>query len=166
MTRTIDLITNRKCTLIEAQRLVNGWHALGHTVVFTNGCFDVIHEGHIHSLLEAAKQGDHLIVGLNSDASIKRLKGDHRPINNESARSTVLSALIMVDIVILFEEDTPINLIKAFKPNVLVKGGDYTLDSIVGAKEVQMHGGRVFTHSLLEGRSTTNIINKISQQKS
>ena len=112
------------------------------TIAFTNGVFDIIHQGHIASLSQAATEADFLIVAINSDASTKRLKGPQRPVNSEQARATVMASLLMVDGVIIFEEDTPLELINALKPDVLVKGGDYTLDQIVGAKEVMENGGR------------------------
>lgn len=137
---------------------------MGKTIAFTNGCFDILHEGHIYSLSEAAKQADFLIVGLNADTSVKRLKGEGRPVNNEKARALVLASLIMVDAVTLFEEDTPLELIKAILPDVLVKGGDYTADQIAGAKEVIAAGGRVEIIPLVQGVSTTGIIEKLRGQ--
>ncbi len=132
----------------------------GYTIAFTNGVFDILHPGHIFSLSAAAKEADYLVVGLNADASVKRLKGDSRPVNNQDARSVLLAALVMVDAVVLFEEDTPLELIKALKPDVLVKGGDYTIDQVVGAKEVIENGGKVIINPILEGFSTTAIIEK------
>lgn len=137
------------------------WDLLGKKIVFTNGVFDILHHGHIRILSEAATFADILIVGLNSDASVKRLKGDSRPVNGEASRALILSALVMVDAVIVFEEDTPWELINFIKPNVLVKGGDYTLDTIVGAKEIIGNGGEVKIIPLQEGFSTTGIINKM-----
>ena len=137
------------------------WDLLGKKIVFTNGVFDILHEGHIKILSEAATYADILIVGVNSDASVKRLKGDSRPLNAEGSRALVLAALLMVDAVIIFEEDTPLELIKFIKPNVLVKGGDYTLDTIVGAKEVLANNGEVKIIPLEEGFSTTGIISKM-----
>lgn len=137
------------------------WDLLGKKIVFTNGVFDILHEGHIKILSEAATYADILIVGVNSDASVKRLKGDSRPVNGETSRTLVLSALLMVDAVIIFEEDTPFELIKLIRPHVLVKGGDYTLDTIVGAKEVLENNGEVKIIPLEEGFSTTGIINKM-----
>lgn len=139
------------------------WNLLGKKTVFTNGVFDILHQGHIHLLSEAATYADILIVGVNSDVSVKRLKGDSRPVNSETSRALVLAALIMVDAVIIFEEDTPLELIKFIKPAVLVKGGDYTLDTIVGAKEVIANGGEVQIIPLEEGFSTTGIINKMKK---
>lgn len=134
----------------------------GKTVVFTNGCFDIIHSGHTQYLAKARQMGDCLFLGLNSDASVKRLKGEERPINNQDDRAIVLDALKAVDYVVLFEEDTPFNLIKQILPNLLVKGGDYKAEDIVGYDIVTQHGGDVVTISFVEGKSTTNIINKIN----
>src|SRR5258708_11765924 len=137
------------------------WRLLGKTVAFTNGCFDILHQGHIASLSDAAREADFLVVGLNSDASTRRLKGEHRPINNQEARAAVLASLLMVDGVVIFGEDTPLELIKAVQPDVLVKGGDYTLEQIVGAKEVMAAGGRVVINPIVPGFSTTGLIEKI-----
>jgi len=130
------------------------------TIAFTNGVFDILHPGHIFSLSQAAQEADYLIVGLNSDDSVKRLKGKDRPINNQESRSLILAALLMVDAVVIFEEDTPLELINAVRPDVLVKGGDYTIEQIVGAREVVASGGRVVINPLVQGYSTTEIINK------
>ena len=133
----------------------------GTTISFTNGVFDILHTGHIASLSQAAAEASFLIVGLNSDASVKRLKGNERPINNQHARALVLASLIIVDAVVIFDEDTPLDLITAILPDVLVKGGDYTIEQIVGAKEVLANGGRVVINEMVEGFSTTGIIDKI-----
>lgn len=130
-------------------------------IVFTNGCFDILHIGHIRYLQEAAKLGDILIIGLNSDASVKRLKGQDRPINSEDDRAEMLSALGFVDYVALFEEDTPLELIKLVQPDVLVKGGDYAPEDVVGKSEVEKRGGCVVIVPLVEGKSTTGIIKRI-----
>jgi D-glycero-beta-D-manno-heptose 1-phosphate adenylyltransferase len=143
------------------QHQLSRWRLLGKTVAFTNGCFDILHQGHIASLSDAAREADFLVVGLNSDASTRRLKGESRPINDQHARATVMASLLMVDAVILFEEDTPLDLINATHPDVLVKGGDYTLEQIVGAKEVIEAGGRVVINPIVPGFSTTGIIEKI-----
>lgn len=130
-------------------------------VVFTNGVFDLLHPGHVDVLLGARREGDVLVVGLNSDASVKRLKGPTRPVRNEAERSYVLAALGMVDRVVLFEQDTPLELILRLRPDVLVKGGDYSVDTIVGAREVQAWGGRVAVIPLTPGQSTTSIIERL-----
>ncbi len=145
----------------ELQRQLKRWNLLGNKIVFTNGVFDILHPGHIKILSDAAALGDILIVGLNSDASVKRLKGESRPVNDEASRALLLTALVMVDAVVLFEEDTPIELIKMVLPDVLVKGGDYTVETIVGAKEVIANNGQVKIIPLEEGFSTTGIINKM-----
>lgn len=138
------------------------WRLTGKKVAFTNGVFDILHRGHISSLSQAAAEADYLVVGLNSDASTKRLKGDSRPVNDEQARATVMAALLMVDAVVLFEEDTPLELIKAVMPDVIVKGGDYTEEQIVGAREVKANGGRVVINPIVAGYSTTGLIGKIN----
>jgi len=137
------------------------WRLLGRTIAFTNGCFDILHAGHIASFTEAAGHADYLVVGLNADASIKGLKGEHRPVNPETARAAVLAALTMIDAVVIFREPTPIELIKALRPDVLVKGGDYTVDQIAGAREVMEWGGRVVINPIVPGFSTTSIIEKL-----
>jgi len=134
---------------------------MGRSIVFTNGVFDILHPGHIFSLSQAAKEADFLIVGLNSDESVKRLKGQQRPINHQDSRALLLASLLMVDVVVIFEEDTPLQLINTIKPDVLVKGGDYTIEQIVGAKEVIEQGGRVVINPLVDGYSTTTIIEKL-----
>lgn len=129
-------------------------------LVFTNGCFDLLHVGHVRYLQEARKLGDALFVGVNTDASVKRLKGPERPLQNENDRAEILAALGCVDYVCLFTEDTPEALIHAVKPRVLVKGGDWRIDQIVGADFVQSLGGQVFSLNFIEGRSTTRLIEK------
>lgn len=142
---------------------VGQWRVLGRKVSFTNGVFDILHRGHISSLSEAAVEADYLIVGVNSDASVKRLKGEERPVYDQDSRAFVLASLLMVDAVIIFEEDTPLELINAILPDVLVKGGDYTLDQIVGAREVMAAGGRVVINKIVPGFSTTAAIEKIER---
>lgn len=137
------------------------WRLTCKTIAFTNGVFDILHQGHIFSLSQAAKEADILIIGLNADASVKRLKGDSRPVNNQESRALLLASLQIVDAVVLFEEDTPLQLISSVVPDVLVKGGDYTLEQIAGAKEVIAAGGRVLINPILEGFSTTGIIDQI-----
>lgn len=138
----------------------------GQKIVFTNGVFDILHTGHVDYLSKARDLGHFLVLGLNTDASVKRLnKGPERPINNENARATVLGALECVDAIVLFDEDTPYDLIKAIQPDVLVKGSDYTIENIVGYDIVKAKGGEVITIDLSQGFSTTNIIRKISEGK-
>ena len=153
-----DLIPERIFTKEQIMHKVAAWRLMNKTVAFTNGVFDILHRGHIYSLSEAAKEADLLMVGLNADASVKRLKGEGRPVNDQRSRSHILASLIMIDAVVLFEEDTPLELIKAIMPDVLVKGGDYTIEQIAGAKEVMAKGGRVVINPILEGFSTTKII--------
>ena len=132
--------------------------------VFTNGCFDILHIGHVRYLKESAKFGDILIVGLNSDLSVKRLKGETRPINNESDRAELLSELSFVDYIVIFEENTPENLLDEIKPDIYTKGADYTLETLPEAKVVMKNGGHVEFINLVAGKSTTNVIKKIEQK--
>ena len=159
--RTVSAIAKKIITREKLARMASTWKMLGKTVAFTNGCFDILHEGHIFSLSQAAKEADILVVGVNSDASVKRLKGESRPINNENSGSLVLASLVITDYIVVFEEDTPFELITAFLPNVIVKGGDYTVEQIVGAKEVIANGGKVVINPIVEGFSTTGIIEKM-----
>lgn len=144
-----------------AQKTVENWQKNGETVVFTNGCFDILHYGHLHYLAEAADLGNRLIIGLNATNSVKRLKGEHRPINDDLTRQFTLASLAFVDLVVVFEEDTPFELIKTLLPNILVKGGDYEVHQIVGANIVIENGGKVETLPFVSGYSTTNIEAKI-----
>ena len=137
------------------------WRLLGKTIAFTNGVFDILHPGHIFSLSQAAAEAEMLIVGLNSDKSVKRLKGESRPVNIQDTRAIMMSSLQIVDAVVLFEEDTPLELIKSIMPDVLVKGGDYTIEQVVGAREVMAAGGRVVINPLKEGYSTTSFIEQL-----
>jgi D-beta-D-heptose 7-phosphate kinase/D-beta-D-heptose 1-phosphate adenosyltransferase len=155
-----DLIPQKIYSRTEIVKKVAQWRLLEKKIAFTNGVFDILHKGHIYSLSQAAKEADYLIVGLNSDSSVKRLKGDSRPVNDQESRALLLASLIMVDAVVIFEEDTPLELIKSFMPDVLVKGGDYSIDQIAGAKEVSANGGQVIINPLLDGFSTSAIINK------
>lgn len=159
-----DSLKERIITVSGLKQEIKRLRLKSKSIVFTNGVFDILHEGHIAVLTEAASFGDILIVGVNSDSSVKRLKGDSRPINNENSRAIIIASLIMVDLVVIFDEETPIELIKMIKPDVLVKGGDYTLETMVGAKEVLDNGGRVEFIPLREGFSTTNIIRMISSK--
>ena len=133
----------------------------GKKIVFSNGCFDILHRGHVEYLSKAAAFGDVMVIGLNTDASVRRLKGPSRPVNDEKARAFVLAGLECVTAVVLFDEDTPYNLIKTVQPDVLVKGSDYKPEDIVGYDVVTAKGGKVVTVDLVEGFSTTGIINKM-----
>lgn len=143
-------------------RMVNVWRLKSDRIVFTNGVFDILHRGHVEYLEEAAALGDRLVIGLNSDSSVQRLgKGPDRPLNDEGSRALVLTALRCVDAVIIFEEDTPLELITAVKPDVLVKGGDWKAAQIVGSELVQKYGGEVRSLKLVEGFSTTRLVDRI-----
>jgi D-beta-D-heptose 7-phosphate kinase/D-beta-D-heptose 1-phosphate adenosyltransferase len=149
----------------DLQKTIQGWHKQNKVVVFTNGCFDILHRGHVEYLNAAKQIGDVLILGLNSDASVSKLKGPDRPVVAEDDRAFILSQLISVDAVVIFDEDTPIPLLELLKPDILVKGGDYTIDGVVGREVVEGYGGKVVTLSLIEGRSTTDLIGKIQTNK-
>ncbi len=157
MEQTADKIL----TLEEARTAVTRWHDEGKKVVFTNGCFDIVHLGHIDYLEKARALGDKLILGLNTDASVSRLKGPQRPVVNEAARARLMAALSFVDTVILFDEPTPLQLIEAVGPDILVKGDDYSVENIVGADFVIANGGEVKTIPLVKGYSTSSLIEKI-----
>jgi D-beta-D-heptose 7-phosphate kinase/D-beta-D-heptose 1-phosphate adenosyltransferase len=147
-------------TLESVLSLAQAWREQGARIAFTNGCFDLLHPGHVSLLDQAKRSADRLIVGLNADDSIRRLKGPDRPIQNEIARAMVLSSLKFVDAVVIFSEDTPIDLIYALEPDVLVKGADYTLERVVGADFVKSRGGSVVLADLMEGHSTTNMVRR------
>jgi rfaE bifunctional protein nucleotidyltransferase chain/domain len=147
----------------ELNSLVIALKAGGGKIVFTNGVFDIIHRGHVEYLIDAKSHGDVLIVGVNSDSSVKSIKGDSRPVNNENDRAFVLLNLKPVDYVVIFEEDTPINLIKSIRPNVLVKGGDWKVKDIAGSDIVLSDGGQVFSLKFINNYSTTAIIKKINE---
>jgi len=159
--KAVDAINQKIFTLKPLCNQVYAWKMKGKTVAFTNGCFDILHEGHIFSLTQAALTADYLVVGLNSDVSTRALKGPERPVNQEQSRALLLASLAMVDAVIIFDQPTPLELITAIQPDVLVKGGDYTLEQIVGAKEVIAAGGNVVINPLVAGFSTTGLIARI-----
>jgi len=140
---------------------VISWKENGHKIVFTNGCFDIMHKGHIEVLSKSSDLGDKLIIGLNSDSSVQKLKGNSRPIIDENSRAIALAALSFVDAIVLFSEETPINLISTLNPDILAKGGDYEIRTIVGHEIVQKNGGEVILIPFVDGFSSTNIINKI-----
>ncbi len=144
-----------------AKAMVERWQAAGEKVVFTNGCFDILHAGHADYLARARDLGDRLVIGLNTDASVSRLKGENRPVQDENARAVLLASFSFTDAVVLFDEDTPHNLISHLVPDILVKGSDYSLEEIVGADIVLQNGGKVETLDFVEGYSTSKIIDKI-----
>jgi D-glycero-beta-D-manno-heptose 1-phosphate adenylyltransferase len=157
-------IDDIKAKIYERQDLVNQvskWRKDNLKIVFTNGCFDLLHRGHVDYLSRAADKGDVLIVAVNSDASVSKLKGPRRPIQDESSRLWVLSSLACISAVIVFGEDTPMELIQLLKPDILVKGGDYTVKTVVGAREVQQNGGKVEIIPFLEGYSTSRLEDKM-----
>ncbi|MEP7277020.1 MAG: D-glycero-beta-D-manno-heptose 1-phosphate adenylyltransferase [Bacteroidota bacterium] len=156
-----DIIPQKIYTLKDLLSETGRWKFMQKQIAFTNGCFDILHAGHIFSLSQAAREGDKLVVGVNSDASTRRLKGPARPINSEHSRALLIASLVMVDAVVIFEEDTPLEIIKAIMPDTLVKGGDYAVEQVVGAKEVIENGGRVIINPIVAGFSTTGIIDKI-----
>ncbi|MGN6540761.1 MAG: D-glycero-beta-D-manno-heptose 1-phosphate adenylyltransferase [Ginsengibacter sp.] len=157
-----DTLNQRIFTVEDIKQEVIRIRLKSKTIAFTNGVFDILHQGHIAVLSEAASFADVLIVGVNSDASVKKLKGEGRPVNNEYSRALIIASLIMVDAVVIFNEETPLELIKIIKPDVLIKGGDYTMETMVGSKEVLENGGRIEIIPIKEGFSTTGIIRRIS----
>ena len=155
-----DFMLQKYLSAQNLQRTLFLWRFRNNKIIFTNGCFDLLHDGHLTLLAQAKDLGGKLIVGVNSDASVKRLKGDSRPIKSETSRILQLAALQAVDGVILFKDDTPLNLINEIKPDILVKGGDYKIETIIGAKEVLAYGGKVEVINLIDGFSTTKLIQK------
>ena len=155
---TYEQIIKKTITLDQITGLFSPTFRNENKIVFTNGCFDLLHRGHIYYLSRAREMGNLLVVGLNSDASVSLLKGSGRPVNKQEARAEVLGALAFVDYIIVFEEETPLNLITRLEPHILVKGGDYIVEDIVGYKEVSSRGGKVITIPLLEGYSSSSII--------
>lgn len=158
---TLTAIKNKLLSHKDLEAKLRAWRSAQKTIVFTNGCFDILHRGHVEYLAQAADLGDVLVVGLNTDASVKRLKGESRPVNDEQSRALLLSALQFVDAVVLFDDDTPYELIKQVQPDVLVKGNDYKPEEIVGYDIVTARGGKILTINLVEGFSTTNIIKRM-----
>ena len=159
----LQWIQNKMRERDQLLRQCNIWRSFGKKIVFTNGCFDILHYGHLHLVAAAANLGNVLVVGINSDASVKRLKGEDRPINHEQERMFQVASLLCTDAVCLFEEDTPEELIKTIRPDVLVKGGDYTIENIVGADFVQSYGGTVSIIPFVEGYSTSATIASIKK---
>lgn len=158
---TFSNIESKIQTWEQLSGTLDRWRAAGDKIVFTNGCFDLLHYGHLHYLSQARDLGQRLVVGLNSADSVRRLKGPARPINDELTRTHLLAALAVVDAVVVFEDDTPLELIKIVRPDVLVKGGDWRPDQIVGSDVVLANGGEVRSLPFVEGYSTTNIEQKI-----
>lgn len=161
--KNLELIQSKIFEGEEIERLLAIWRFKNHKVVFTNGCFDILHLGHIDYLAKAKDQGDVLIIGLNTDESVRRIKGPQRPLNDQQARSLILASLRFVDAIVLFDEDTPYELIKKVQPDILVKGSDYKAEDIVGYDIVKAKGGEIRTLELVEGYSTTRIIEKIKK---
>ncbi len=159
----LDKVLYKIVTLDEAQKIVADWKTQGEKIVFTNGCFDIIHKGHVFYLAQARELGTKLILGLNTDESIKRLKGPERPIKELESRALTIASFEFIDLVIPFGEDTPLQLISTLLPDVLVKGSDYEIKNIVGAKEVLANGGEVKTIDFVDGFSTTNYSKKLKK---
>ena len=155
-----DKIESKLFQLNDLLKRIEFWRRLGDKIVFTNGCFDIVHQGHAHLLASCSEMGERLIIGLNSDSSVKRLKGKDRPVNDEQSRAVVLAAMQFTDAIIIFEEDTPETLIHAIKPDILVKGGDWKPDEIVGSAFVKSYGGQIKVVPYLNGFSTTGIIQR------
>jgi len=154
-------IRSKIYNITDLQEKIHYWRSLNKKIVFTNGCFDILHRGHVEYLNKSKELGDILIVGLNSDDSVKSIKGPNRPINDQESRSIVLASLFFVDAVIYFKEDTPLNLIGSINPDILVKGKDYKEEDIIGYDIVKSNGGKIITIDLVEGYSTSNIIGKL-----
>lgn len=162
----LDQLENKIVSTSKLAEIIQEWRTQGCKIVFTNGCFDLLHLGHVDYLAQAADFGDKMIVGLNTDASVSRIKGPLRPINNERSRSVVMAALSFVSLVTFFDEPTPYDLIKLVQPDVLIKGADYKIEEIVGHDIVMARGGKVETIPLVSGYSTTAIETRIRQGKS
>jgi len=161
--RTVRLLKEKIKPLSSLKKIIAALRKRGKSIVFTNGCFDLLHYGHVKYLEEARAGGDILVVAVNSDASVRRIKGRKRPIVNEGDRLKTVAALESVDYVVLFEEDTPIRVIKTIKPDILIKGADWNRNDIVGGNYISSLGGRAVTIKLVKNRSTTNLIRKIAK---
>lgn len=158
----LEAIQNKIISWDEAVRLAQQYRFRGKKMVFTNGCFDLLHRGHVSYLAKARALGDIMFVGLNTDSSVKRLKGESRPLQDETTRALIMASLVCVDHVVLFDQDTPLELIQTIVPNILTKGADYQIHNIVGADVVIAAGGEVKTIELVDGYSTTNIVKKMN----
>ena len=161
--KTIELLKSKILKQNSINATLKEWKEARQKIVFTNGCFDIIHRGHVDYLAKAASYGNKMIIGLNSDSSVRRLKGDNRPVQDEYSRAMILAAFSFVDLVVFFDEDTPYELIKSVQPDILVKGSDYKAEDIVGYDIIKAKGGKVITIDFVEGFSTTSIIDKIKQ---
>ena len=159
----IDRLNSKIINIAELERLLARLRFLNKKIVFTNGCFDIIHRGHVEYLMKANELGDVMFLGLNSDSSIRKLKGNNRPVQDQVSRAKILASMIFISYVILFDEETPYNLIKIVQPDILVKGGDYDIKNIVGYDIVTGKGGQVLTIPFVEGYSTSAIIKKLEQ---
>ncbi|MFN5712404.1 MAG: D-glycero-beta-D-manno-heptose 1-phosphate adenylyltransferase [Bacteroidota bacterium] len=153
----LQIINNKICEKQHLSKIIAGYRLKNQTIIFTNGCFDILHRGHVTYLAQAASLGHKLIVGINSDQSVSKLKGPHRPIQDQQSRSLIMASMHVVSNVIIFEEDTPLELIEIIRPDFLVKGGDWKPEQIVGAPLVQSYGGKVLSIPFVEGFSTTSI---------
>lgn len=159
----LDYVKSKIIDIQDIESYLTYWNLKNKKVVFTNGCFDIIHRGHVEYLAQAADHGDILVIGLNTDDSVRRLKGETRPVQDEIARASILASLQFVTAVILFDDDTPYNLIKKIQPDVLIKGSDYNIEDIVGYDIVKSKGGNVATIDFIDGYSTTSIIEKLKK---
>lgn len=161
--QNVDFVPGKIMDREKLNRFINSERVKGKTFAFTNGCFDILHEGHIYSLSAAAREANFLIVGLNSDSSVKKLKGSGRPVHNQHSRALILASLLIVDAVVVFEEETPEELLKLIRPDVYIKGGDYTIEQLAGHEIVEGYGGKIIIHPFLNGFSTTSTVNKIKE---
>ena len=160
----IEILKSKIHVDFNIKEILKAWADSGEKLVFTNGCFDIIHRGHVDYLAKASSFGDKMIIGLNTDASVSRIKGSNRPVQDEYSRAMILAAFSFVDLVVLFDEDTPYELIKLVQPDVLVKGSDYKAEDIVGYDIIKAKGGEVVTIDFVEGYSTSRIIDKLREE--
>lgn len=159
----LNIIQSKIIDINNIESYLTYWNLKNQKIVFTNGCFDILHRGHVEYLAQAANHGDVLIIGVNTDSSVKRIKGETRPVQDEYARAILLASLNFVTAVVLFDEETPYNLIKRIQPDVLIKGSDYSIKDIIGSDIVEAKGGEVITIDFIEGYSTTSIIKKLKK---
>jgi rfaE bifunctional protein nucleotidyltransferase chain/domain len=159
----LNIIQSKIIDIRNIESILTYWNLKNKKIVFTNGCFDILHRGHVEYLVQAANHGDVLVIGLNTDNSVRKIKGPSRPVQDEYARAILLASLSFVTVVVLFDEDTPYNLIKKIQPDVLIKGSDYNIKDIVGYDIVTAKGGEVVTIDFIDGYSTTSIIEKLKR---